>query len=66
MKLPLTFVSLNYENEINTASNDPTKVWNILKQTLPSKKSCTKSCSISPQEFNDFFSTWRKAYFQLW
>ena len=27
---------------------------NILKQTLPSKKSCTKSCSISPQEFNDF------------
>ena len=46
-----------YENEINTASNDPTKLWNILKQTLPSKKSCTKSCSISPQEFNDFFST---------
>ena len=50
-----------YENEINTASNDPTKLWNILKQILPSKKSCTKSCSISPQEFNDFLAPLAKS-----
>ena len=46
-----------YQSKIEAANRDTKLMWNILKQALPSDKYTCQPTTISPQTFNDFFSS---------